>query len=303
MGTESSIHTLYEDWQVRRQRLMSVPSLHPLAYRDIQLHVLDYLLDRYRESPEVATHARFPMPAATWFNHRAIVVHHHLGSGKVGGVKTAQEARQRVSAIVKRISTAHKTLPDVHIKTLGFDFAASAEKPMTYKQQAAVQYVLYLLRWRADAHRAIDDAIRVGAILPRKGMEYLIDLINDESREDLEAVDLLSRCRNRSAVNHAVLAWRRRLEIKGRDRIAERLRELFLQPDVRQQAADHIRAELAHGCAAVRMEAASILGDMADLADIGLFLDLLSLPPQADEDPQERPELIAVMRKLARMAT
>ena len=89
MATESATHTLYEDWQKRRQRLASAPASHPLAYRDIQLHVLDYLIDRYRESPEAARPSRFLSPGATWFNHRAIVVHHHLGSGKVGGVKTA----------------------------------------------------------------------------------------------------------------------------------------------------------------------------------------------------------------------
>ena len=301
METQSATHTLYEDWQVRRQRLASAPSLHPLPYRDIQLHVLDYLLDRYRESPEVALPARFPAPGAAWLNHRAIVVHHHLGSGKVSAVKTAEEARQRVSAIVKRICTTHEAPSDVRIRTLGYDFAASVEKSMTYKQQVAVQNVLFRVRGGAEAHRAIDDAIRVGAILPREAMEYLLDRIQDETREDLEAVDLLIRCRNRSAVGYAVLAWRHRLETKGRDGVAERLREFFLQ--VRERAADHIRAELAHDCALVRMEAASILGDMADLADIGLFLDLLSLPPQTDEDPQERNEMIAVVRKLARMAT
>ena len=134
-------------------------------------------------------------------------------------------------------------------------------------------------------------------------MEFLFECIHDDSWEDLEAVKLLSVCRNRSALGYAVLAWRHRVATWGCDQVVERLRGYFLRSDVRQQAGDRIRAELANDSSAVRIEAASILGDLADLADVGLLSDLLSLTPQADEDPRERNELIAVMRKIARMAT
>ena len=153
MGTQSATHTLYEDWRVRRHRLASTPALHPLAYRDIQLRVLDYLLDRYRESSEAALPARFPSPEASWFNHRAIVVHHHLRTSEVGGVKTAQEARQRVSAIVRRISTPQEAPSDVRIRIFGFDYSAPTEKGPTPWQQKAVRDLLLAMKRKADRAR------------------------------------------------------------------------------------------------------------------------------------------------------
>ena len=38
-------------------------------------------------------------------DQRAIVVHHHLWHGKVGGIKSVQEAESRVSAIVARMAS------------------------------------------------------------------------------------------------------------------------------------------------------------------------------------------------------
>ena len=99
-----NVRTLYDDWQSRRQRLAEAAG-GEADYRAVELRLLDYLLRRYQGSPEAARPARFPLPTGTFVNHRAIVVHHHLGRGVIPTITNAQEAQTRVQAIVARMQT------------------------------------------------------------------------------------------------------------------------------------------------------------------------------------------------------
>jgi hypothetical protein len=59
--------SLYEDWLIRRERLAhDTEGLE--QYRRIQLQLLDYLLERYRDVPEVQRAARFPLATAVYVN-------------------------------------------------------------------------------------------------------------------------------------------------------------------------------------------------------------------------------------------
>jgi hypothetical protein len=102
--TNPNVRTLYDDWQARRQRLAGVVG-GDADYRAVELRLLDYLLRRYRASPEAARPARFPLPTSVFVNHRAIVVHHHLGRGVIPTISSKQEAQAHVRAIVERMQT------------------------------------------------------------------------------------------------------------------------------------------------------------------------------------------------------
>ena len=99
-----NVRTLYDDWQSRRQRLVEAVG-GDADYRVVELRLLDYLLRRYRGSPEATRPARFPLPTGLFVNHRAIVVHHHLGRGVIPTITNQQEAQARVRAIVARMQT------------------------------------------------------------------------------------------------------------------------------------------------------------------------------------------------------
>ncbi len=97
--------TLYEDWKARREQLAGRP------YRSgdrhaVEAQVLDYLIRRYRDTPEGARLARFPLTSDIYINHRAIAVLHHLGSGRIPAITTASEALVRVQSIVRRMLQA-----------------------------------------------------------------------------------------------------------------------------------------------------------------------------------------------------
>jgi hypothetical protein len=98
----SAAPTLYEDWQARRGRLaVVVERLGPHAA--IELRVLDYLLRQYRDSPDAAQPARFPIRTRLVVNERAVVVHNHLAQGQFDQVSSAQQAHDRVASIVQRM--------------------------------------------------------------------------------------------------------------------------------------------------------------------------------------------------------
>jgi hypothetical protein len=64
---------------------------------------LDYLLLRYRNSPEANRPAMFPLSKDTFINHRAIVVHHHLGQGSIPNISSRREAQNHVRAMIEHI--------------------------------------------------------------------------------------------------------------------------------------------------------------------------------------------------------
>ncbi len=94
--------TLYDDWRARRRRLAGLPC-RPGDYRAVELRLLDYLLRRYRDSPEATREARFSLTKDVYVDHRAIVVVHHLGGGHIPTVKSEREAHAHVQSIVRRM--------------------------------------------------------------------------------------------------------------------------------------------------------------------------------------------------------
>ncbi len=100
-----STRTLYDDWLARRAQLAEAGG-GEADWRAVELRLLDFLLRRDRDSPEAARPARFPLRSGLFVNHRAIVVHHHLGRGVIPTVTNRQEANARVRAIVVRMHSS-----------------------------------------------------------------------------------------------------------------------------------------------------------------------------------------------------
>jgi hypothetical protein len=101
-NTASATRTLLGDWAARRQRLLDSPS-GDADYRAVELRLLDFLLRRYAGTVQAAQPARFPLRGDVFIDHRAIIVHHHLGRGRIPAIANRHEADQRVRAMVERM--------------------------------------------------------------------------------------------------------------------------------------------------------------------------------------------------------
>jgi hypothetical protein len=73
---------------------------------EAHVKVLEFLLSRYADSEIARRGAMFPLPRGIELNQRAIILNHHLGSRRVAGVKSAEEAESRMSSILQRMRTA-----------------------------------------------------------------------------------------------------------------------------------------------------------------------------------------------------
>lgn len=301
MHAESAERTLLEDWQARRDRLAGrpVPAGQLAA---LQIEILDYLIGRYGDSPEAARPARFSPKSDLYVNDRAIVVHHHLWQGKVGGVKSDEEAEARVSAIVKRMVASSE------------DEAAEADRerhavpvPSVFPDLPwndpiwceTMNDVLWNIRFGWNATPLIATLLERSRFVRVEVIKYLYERLRDLDLEDEQAAELLVQCENPNASNYAVWAWRERLAAGRRDAVTERLRELFCRPEIGQRVVERIRPELANNHPVVRLEAIDILGEIGTLDDIGLLSDLLSLPPLEDEHPDERAALVRAMQRIS----
>jgi hypothetical protein len=122
MTTQLIASTLYEDWQVRRDRLATLPGSDK-GHVATELRLLNYLLGRYRGQARTQQPARFPMPSELFVDRRAIVVYRHLGKGYLTEMRTWLEAEERVRKLVDHMAS-QAAVDDVHITGPLFDPAA-----------------------------------------------------------------------------------------------------------------------------------------------------------------------------------
>jgi hypothetical protein len=168
--------------------------------------------------------------------------------------------------------------------------------------------------------RRIDpESIEQMPFVPLPFLDKLYDRVCNTEKNDLWAAELLSRCRNRAAVDIVARAWRMRVAarsealrdrtwLKGEedrsaaadeyDRVTNMLRETLVNWDC--CAADTVRCLLADESAQVRAAAAQLLAEIGDLRDIGIFDDLLRMSPTPDEEAGESAVIAEAMERLAR---
>ncbi len=300
--------TLLEDWQTRRERLLAEPG--PVGqHADALIRVLDFLIERYRDSPEAARPARAPADTGVFFDQRATVVLDHLWEGRVGGVKTTIQAAHRVGAIAHRLA-AHATG--------SFDDDPNQRSPqyrvtpplhdVPWRPHPRFGPILRLaIRFGYKPHKFIYRAlVYINPTASNEVLQYLTDRLNDPLATDVEAVDLLALCDNRYASRLAFRAWRLRLESGGRDPVTDRIEELFLarrapcEKGGSGRPLDAIRNELAARDAVVRLRAIELIKRFGTLDDVGLLLDLLRLPRQEDEASDERSAIVRAIETISR---
>ena len=102
MASPDYLWTLYEDWQLRRDRLLLTSTCNDV-YRRIQLRILGYLLRRYHNSPEARRTVAFPRLAELSTNDRALVVHQRLARRGGPTVSSSAEACLRIKSALERM--------------------------------------------------------------------------------------------------------------------------------------------------------------------------------------------------------
>jgi hypothetical protein len=161
--------TLYEDWSARRRRL-EYQTGGIAAYRAAEMQLLDFLLRQYRDSPEAARPAQFPLATATFCNHRAIVVHHHLGRGWLPAIANRQEAETHVRAMVDRIWSQSATS----------EITRSAEDTGSFATEPLIDPVEAVRTRLCDSDPAvrIHAALRLGEVGNLDDIGLLSDLLS-----------------------------------------------------------------------------------------------------------------------------
>ena len=269
--------TLYEDWQRRHGKLQSGGAPQGRQYIDVQLHVLNFLLQRY-ENTEVGNQpARFPLSTEMVWNKRALVVHHHLARNQEAGRK------KDISAILMSMSgqEAQNSLATpgggALLGTLSGGPVRWNELPFASFHIDAVQRVF----------NRLSASINLNPVLPQDDLRFLRKCIHNG-----QAVELLTRCKNMEAADIIVSAFR--------DGYGYANLHVFLDdPIKRPQAADRFRAELATPDGKLRLRVIEVIGEIGTIQDIGLLMDLLALPIAEDEMPGEREALSAAINEIS----
>jgi hypothetical protein len=104
--------TLYEDWQLRRDRQL-LPSSGNNVYRQIQWRVLDYLLRRYYNAPEARRTVAFPFIADLSSNDRALAVRRCLAERGGPTITSSEEAHLRVKSVLERMYSTDPSEPQL----------------------------------------------------------------------------------------------------------------------------------------------------------------------------------------------
>ena len=286
MAAGSTLNTLLDEWQWRRDRLARGPWCDS-QFAAEQVRVLDFLIRRYSNTLEGQRPALSPRGAAVQINDRAIVVLHHVGKNKVVGIKSAQEAESRAARILKRMASAVSA--DVEgeaaVGEITHDDSESeiALDPLVWS--SARSWVL------ADfpiSDSAIAAGLAVNPFLTKKIAEHLYRRIVTPDSEDTRAAELLVQGQNRTALRFALYAWRELTASHRRDAVWSVLDRFLSRPDSPPAIIEGMRMFLSDASAQVRLAASEILGTIGELEDVGLLSDLLALPVAADEAPDER---------------
>ena len=296
METAATQRTLLDEWQCRLD-LLNCSQDNDSPFAKERARVLNFLIQRYRESPEAQKPASARPKLDFQVNQRAIVVLHHIWEGKVGGIKSPREAQTRVSAILKRISSPasadepESTAPDIFASDRpGADAAVNPFSSCNNSEQIA--------------SRPAGDA-RVASSVTRRPVHSESAAVDLYKRivlpgvDDVQAAESLIQERNRAAIHYVLYAWRELVEA-GRTNQAWRVLHRFLaEPEPTGVVLEGVRESLAHGSPQVRIAALDVLRRIGALEDIALLDDLLGLPLMADEHPTERAALLHAMRSIA----
>ena len=293
MNTTTIGKTRFEDWVDRRQHLTSLVPADPRNI--VQLKLLDYLIGRYRDTAEAHQPARFRLQRELHWNDRRITVHHHLGRGKVAGVRNQEDAQHRMAALLQTMTSEERQEDE------NFELVNATALPRLPMVHHPTDWRIKL-GWNAD--RQIRLTLASYPILSQTCLQHLMNRLSDVSREDQVALDLFLRCQNRNILDRTVQIWRDRVaQGSSSGWITDSLEAQLKLPQNQSRAAELIRDRLADANAPVRIAASRMIATLGDLDDIGLLSDLLALPLSDDEGPHERDVITAAMSAIAERAS
>jgi hypothetical protein len=264
--------------------------------------VLDYLLERYRDDAAALLPAPPPLESV-YLNQRAIVVNQHRSLGLVAGVKSAHEAANRINLVLARMYDPARIAED---SAVDLERPAVAEDPWFDWIEPSDRTIrefwfnrMGISRRRLlRRSRIVESAMQRMPFLPKATVHELYLNIVRGKGHAVWAAELLSICRNRVALGYIVHAWRHSIAAQQEDGLATRLRQALV--NWHRRAADPIRSLLSDENGEVRAAAATLLAEIGELRDIGIFADLLAMPTLPDEEPAERMVLAEAMEKLAK---
>ncbi|HLX64202.1 MAG TPA: hypothetical protein VKX17_23215 [Planctomycetota bacterium] len=315
------MRTLYEDWQLRRERLNFA---EVLPHFEEQARVFDFLLKRYADDPAAQRPARCPLSGGLFLNSRRIILNHHSRNREFNSTRSPAEAHSRAGAILKHMrDVSTRTEPLDEAETSG-NVLAKSDRRATQKLPPAppretvncmsginVSYPLPTPERLSKLFNDCRDALELDCMLSEKTVEFLIfvsrlsNLASDKFEPLFpQALEILSRCDGERVLRYFTNAWvsaTAPAELQRRaalylERAGEQCAKQALQ--IREARAESARDNLDDECLGVRLYAVDMLAHIGTLDDIGLFQDLLALP-EVQTDPQERNAYLKAMRTLS----
>jgi hypothetical protein len=303
MVITSDQRSLYEDWQLRRERLL-IDSKVIEQYREMQLQLLDYLLRRYRDAAEVQRPARFPLPTELTLNERAIVVHHHLWPGQISGTKSIFDMNRRVSGIVdrmNRVSPEVKDSPPADDAENKYSRAGGSEhapQDQSAFDSSTIRHTVWR-RWyyRIRSLRLRSQLFSSSRYRKRKYLRRCFQQLAQPRCNNLWLLNQLLEYERPLAGKYVFRAWIERVKTGCDDDITDRL--LSVLSHLSEKELDQVRMLLAGPNLQARIQAAEALGRFGTLDDVALLSDLLSLPPEPNDEPDERPVIGMAIQQIA----
>ena len=320
------MQTLYESWQLRRQLVETSPARIASVMQE-QRRILDWLLSRYGNDEVSRAGAFFPARSELLLHRRTVVVHDHIGRGTVSGTRNVDDATHRASSILQRISRvdpqasaqapghgifsdpeplAPPTLPRAEIAKGGIASEGNSDAEpvsLTFRQRLAWGRIITAIRACEETPTIlmrIRAALALGPTLPKLAVTFLFEQCEKPFMKNTAVAELLQQCNNATVPAFAVIAWRNRLAAFATgDPVGAVLRQTFLKPELRKITLDLLRPYLADVNAIVRVHTVRLIRELGSLHDVGLLLDLCSLPTQADEAENERAELLEAAAHLS----
>ncbi|NLS90936.1 MAG: hypothetical protein GXX96_01955 [Planctomycetaceae bacterium] len=273
------------------------------------MRVLDYLIRRYGET-EVARRParRVALPTAV-VNTRAMVVHHHLWSGVVAGVKSRSQAQQRIANVLHRMEdsfgSAEEDGTDESHSINPFDEPEDYPFPTRHRWGRTV---FWAFRLGCGRLKAVRRSLAHSPFLPEYAVKYLLEGPGLTAAEHVQAIKMLACCASRYVFESAVEALADRLESAGCDPVCKALADLLRRPVVQEfyypktvkTAQMRLRERLASEAPDQRRRAIGVLGLLGDLQDISLLADLAAVGDVDGAFPNETTALLAAMDQISR---
>ena len=309
MIAETSVPTLMEDWQQRRAQLgaqVSEANDQTIAL----LRVLDYLIGRYEGTETARVPARTPPLSVLEVNTRAVVVHHHVWSGVVAGVKSRGQAQERMASVLHRMQeSSHRransedAFPPEPEDDMGE--VPGITMPRALDREKTLRYAF---AFHVGEIWAIKNCLAASPYLPEIAVVFLAKRASLASIRNPESVALLARCASPYVYDLAAKALGKRAEKVESDEVVEVLAALLRNPHVQElhypgsvkAAGARLRERLASEDRAERLRTIKVLGLIGDLHDVGLLTDLAALCQGDDELVEEHAALVTAIDRISR---